>query len=288
MKNTLQINYWTLGGFDGQISPEDAIKAVKKMGLDGIELGFGAGEFSPGISRERCKEIKKFADSLGVKIDTCATGVHWELSLSSPSAATRKKAIAFTKEYLQAASWVGAKVCLVLPGVVYVPWEEKAPVVPYVKVLELATSSIKELIPVAKKAGVKIGVENVWNGFLTDPLSMRMFIDQFNTSYVGAYFDTANCVINGYPEHWIEILGKKLVAIHAKNFKRMDGAGGLKGQVDDLSKGDVDFKAVIKELKKVKYTGPITAEMLPYGRDIPDMKLAKDTAKKLLKIFRGK
>ncbi|MDD3726351.1 MAG: sugar phosphate isomerase/epimerase [Candidatus Ratteibacteria bacterium] len=292
MKNVLQINYWTVGGFEGKTPVADAIKAVKDMGLDGIELTFEAGEFSPGISKDKCKEIKRFADSLGMKIETCASGNYWGLSLAATSSTTRKKAIAFTKEYLQVASWVGAKVCLVIPGAVFVPWEEKIPVTPYAKVWELATSSIKELIPFAKKAGVKIGIENVWNGFLADPIAMRTFIDQFKSPYVGAYFDVANCVINGFPEHWIEILGRRIVAVHIKNFKRTDCAGGLHGFGDDLLEGDVNFKAVIKALKKIGYRGPLTAEMIPFSRlpnlVLPDMQLARDTAKKMQQLFKGK
>jgi len=291
MKNTLQINYWTIGGFEGKTPIEDALKEVKDMGLDGIELTFGAGEFSPGISKERCKEIRRYAESLGVKIETCATGTYWGLSLASPSTSTRKKAIAFTKEYLQVASWVGAKVCLVIPGAVFVPWDEKQPVIPYAKVWELATASIKSLLPVAKKAGVVMGIENVWNGFLADPVAMRIFIDQFKSRYVGAYFDVANCAINGFPEHWIEILNKRIAAIHIKNFKRNDCAGGLHGFGDDLLDGDVNFDAVKKALKKIGYKGPLTAEMIPFSRlpnlVLPDIPLARDTAQKLLKIFKG-
>ena len=291
MKNTLQINYWTIGGFEGKTPIEDALKEVKDMGLDGIELTFGAGEFSPGISKERCKEIRRYAESLGVKIETCATGTYWGLSLASPSTATREKAIAFTKEYLQVASWVGAKVCLVIPGAVFVAWDEKQPVIPYAKVWELATASIKSLLPVAKKAGVVMGIENVWNGFLADPVAMRIFIDQFKSRYVGAYFDVANCAINGFPEHWIEILNKRIAAIHIKNFKRNDCAGGLHGFGDDLLDGDVNFDAVKKALKKIGYKGPLTAEMIPFSRlpnlVLPDIPLAHDTAQKLLKIFRG-
>jgi hexulose-6-phosphate isomerase len=291
MKNTLQINYWTIGGFEGKTPIEDALKEVKDMGLDGIELTFGAGEFSPGISKERCKEIRRYAESLGVKIETCATGTYWGLSLASPSTSTRKKAIAFTKEYLQVASWVGAKVCLVIPGAVFVAWDETQPVIPYAKVWELATASIKSLLPVAKKAGVVMGIENVWNGFLADPVAMRIFIDQFKSRYVGAYFDVANCAINGFPEHWIEILNKRIAAIHIKNFKRNDCAGGLHGFGDDLLDGDVNFDAVKKALKKIGYKGPLTAEMIPFSRlpnlVLPDIPLARDTAQKLLKIFRG-
>ncbi len=291
MKNILQINYWTLGGFDGAKPAEQALKEVKGMGLDGIEMTFGAGGFAPGITQKRCREIRRCADELGLKIATCASGNFWGLSLAATSSVTRKKAVNFTKEYIQAAGWMGAKVCLVIPGAVFVPWDDKQPVIPYAKVWESSTASIKALLPVARKAGVVIGIENVWNGFLADPVAMRTFVDQFKSKHVGVYFDIANCLINGFPEHWIEVLGKRIAAVHVKNFKRQDCAGGLHGFGDDLLEGDVNFKAVIRALKKIGYKGALTAEMVPFSRGdklvLPDMKLARDTAKKMLKIFRA-
>jgi hexulose-6-phosphate isomerase len=143
-------------------------------------------------------------------------------------------------------------------------------------------------VPLAKKVGVTIGLENVWGGFLTDPMAMKTFVDQFRTRRIGVYFDVGNCLINGYPEHWIEVLGKRIAAVHFKNFRREDCAGGLHGFGDDLLAGDIDWSAVVKALKKIKYTGPITAEMLPFCRlpnmVLPDMDLARDTAGKLKQI----
>ena len=54
---------------------------------------------------------------------------------------------------------------------------------------------------------VTLALENVWNKFLLGPVEFKTFIDQFSRPYVGCYFDVGNVVINGYPEHWIEILG---------------------------------------------------------------------------------
>jgi len=290
MKNVLQINYWTLGGFENSKPVGQALAEVKEMGLDGLELCFSGGEFGPGISREKCLEIRQTAKDLGLKIETLASGVFWSQSLSHPDPAVRKKAIAFGKEYLQVASWVGAKVVLVVPGAVAVPWDSSQPVVPYQTVWKNATTSLRQLLPVARKLKVAIGLENVWNFFLMDPVAMRSFVDQFRSRWLGVYFDLANCLINGYPEHWIELLGPRIKAIHVKNFSRSDCGGTLHGFGDDLLKGDVNFQAVRAALKKIKYSGPLTAEMIPFSRlpnmKLPDMQLARDTAGKLLQIFR--
>jgi hexulose-6-phosphate isomerase len=292
MKNTLQINYWTIGGFAGEKPVEQALAEAKAMGFEGVELTFDGKEFGPGITEARCQEIRKAAKQLGVKIDTLASGYYWGCSLSSSKAEERKKAVAYTKEYLQVAKWVGAKTVLVVPGAVAVPWDASRPVTPYAEVWKNSTASLKQVLPTAKKLGVTIGLENVWNWFLADPIAMKTFVDQFKSPLIGVYFDVANCAINGYAEHWIEILGKRIKAIHFKNFSRSDCGGGIHGFGDDLLKGDVDLKSVVKSLAKIKYSGAVTAEMIPFSRlpdlVLPDMKLAKDTAKKLKGLFNRK
>jgi hexulose-6-phosphate isomerase len=290
MKNTLQMNYWTIGGFEGGKPPVEALEDAKKMGLDGVELCFDGKEFGPGISEKRCREIRKAARELDMTIESLASGFYWGASLGSTRKGERQKAVTYTKEYLQVARWVGAKVVLVVPGAVAVPWDESRPVVPYQDVWTHSTASIRQCLPVAKKLGVTMGIENVWNWFLADPVAMKTYVDQFKSSRVKCYLDVANCAINGFAEHWIEILGKRrLGAVHVKNFSRDDCGGTLHGFGDDLLKGDVDMVAVRKALKRVGYAGPITAEMIPFSRlpdlVLPDMKMARDTAKKMKKVF---
>ncbi len=290
MNNAMQINYWTIGGFDGAKPIAQAMAEAKAMGYDGLELTFGAGCFAPGISDSACKEIRAEARKLGLRIESVATGVFWEHSLSDPRAAERRKAIAFAQEYLRAAHGVGARVALVIPGSVAVPWDTSKPVVPYDAVWKNATASLRELLPVARQWKVKLGVENVWNWFLTDPMAMRLFVDQFRSRQIGVYFDVGNCLINGYPEHWIAILGRRIVAVHVKNFSRQDCGGGLHGFGDDLLQGDINWTAVLDALKRIKYRGPITAEMLPFSRlpdlVLPDMALAEKTAGALAKLLK--
>ncbi len=289
MKRIAQLNYWTLGGFDGKTPVEQALDEVAAMGLDGLELTFDAGVFAPGISQTRCREIRAEAARRGLRIATLATGRYWNCSLSSPDAAERRAAIAFTREYLQAAAWVGAKTVLVVPGAVAVPWDPARPVVPYAAAWKHATASIRACLPTAERLKVAIALENVWNWFLADPMAMKLFVDQFRSRRVGVYFDVANCLINGYPEHWIDILGRRIAAVHVKNFSRQDCGGGLHGFGDDLRRGDVNFPAVLAALDRARYRGPVTAEMIPFSRlpnlVLPDLALARDTAAKLKQLL---
>jgi hexulose-6-phosphate isomerase len=290
MTSVMQINYWTIGGFDGAKPIAQAMAEAKAMGYDGLELAFGAGCFAPGISDADCKAIRRDARELGLKIESVASGVFWGQSLSDPRAMVRRKAIAFAKEYLRAAHLVGAKVALMIPGAVAVPWDASQPIVPYQTAWKNATASLCEILPVARQLKVKIGLENVWNWFLADPFAMKQFIDQFRSRQIGVYFDVGNCLIDGYPEHWIEILGRRIFAVHVKNFSRQDCGGGLHGFGDDLLTGDVQWPAVFAALKKARCRGPITAEMIPFSRlpdlVLPDMALAKKTAGQLRKLLK--
>ncbi len=278
MKNIMQINYWTIGGFEGKKPVVQAMEEAAEMGFGGIELVFGVGELVRGVTETQCYAIRERAKQLNIHIETLATGYYWDYSLSSPDQEERCEAIAFTKEYLRVAAWLGAKIVLVVPGAVAVPWNPARPVVPYAIAWKNATNSLQTCLREAKKFKVTMAIENVWNWFLSDPIAMKLFVDQFKSNRIGVYLDVGNCLINGYPEHWIEILGKRVVAIHFKNFSRQDCGGVLHGFGDDLLKGDVNWKAVMDALPKIKYNGPITAEMIPFSRlpnmILPDMDLA--------------
>ncbi|HUU58680.1 MAG TPA: sugar phosphate isomerase/epimerase family protein [Phycisphaerae bacterium] len=280
MRNTRQVNYWMLGGLDGGKPIEEAFGEARKMGYDGVELTFGHGEFGPGISEARCREIRDAARRLDLKLESLATGVYWTQSLSDPRASVRSKAVAFTREYLQAAKWLGVKQVLVVPGAVDVAFMPDARVVPYAQVWKLSAESLRKCLPTARKLGVTLAIENVWNFFLTDPMAMKSFVDRFRSPRVGVYFDVGNCVINGYPEHWIEILGRRIRAVHFKSFRRSDGGGGMSGFTADLLDGDIHWKAVVAALKKIGYGGPVTAEMLP-----PDPEVARRTARRMKQIL---
>jgi hexulose-6-phosphate isomerase len=262
------INSWVIAGFGGEKTPCEAISDAKTFGLDGVELTVGDC-VSIETSEEECAKIKAFAAENNIGLRSVATGFYWGCSLGSPDEKERADALAFSKKYLQIAAWLGAETALVVPGAVDVAWDPSRPIVPYTVCWNQATKSIRELVPAAEKLNVNIALENVWNKFLYSPMEMKQFIDQFGSDKVGSYFDVGNCLLNGYPQDWIEVLGKRIKAVHFKNWKSEDCGGGLHGFGDDLLDGMVDFPKVLAALEKV----------------MPDAELAKATAEKMLSIF---
>lgn len=265
------LNYWVFGGFTGEKSPKEFIDFAAANGLDGIELTIGDA-IDENITEVECRDIAEYAKSKGVDLRTLATGKYGGLSLGAADEAERQEAIAFTKKYLQIAAWMGVKVILVIPGATCVAWEPSRPIVPYSIVWEKSTASLKELLPIAEKLGVTIALENVWTRFLLSPMEWRFFLEQFQSKFIGMYFDVGNCAILAKPQDYIEVLGDKIKAVHLKNFKGDDCGGGLHGFADDLLEGDVDMRAVLAKFAEIGYQGTFTVEMIPFSR-LPDLVL---------------
>jgi len=124
-------------------------------------------------------------------------------------------------------------------------------------------ATIRRAIQHAEKKRIHILIENVWNTFLIEPLTMARYIDELDSPYVKAYFDVGNVVRWGFPQHWIEVLGERIVKIHVKeyNLKVAMSEGMSKGFDFPLGQGSIDWDRVRKELKKIGYRGWATAEV---------------------------
>ena len=251
-----------------QTKLSECFKLAKDAGFDGVEVALSeSGELNLETTREEALSIKQAADEAGICLYSVACGLYWEHGYTADDEQIREKAKAITKKQLEIASWLGCDAILVVPGSVGVDFIPGKEVVEYDIAYDRALSALKELALTAERLKVSICVENVWNKFLVSPLEMRDFIDKVGSEYVGSYFDVGNVLFNGYPEHWIKILGERIKKVHFKDYRK--DAGGLCGFVDLLS-GDVEWDKVMKSFKKTGYNGWVTAEMLPPYRYYPE------------------
>lgn len=211
-------------------------------------------------SNEDILAVRKLADEVGIQISGLATGLYWEHNAVGADKETRANAAKVLNRQIHAAKLLGTDSILVIPGYVGCDFIPGAPEVAYDTAYGMATDFIASALPFAQENGITIGIENVWNKFLLSPLELRDFIDQFQSKYVASYFDVGNVLINGYPEHWISILGDRIRRVHFKDFRR--AVGTIDGFVELLS-GDVNWPAVIQALGDINYTSWVTAEMIP-------------------------
>lgn len=239
----------------------DVFALAKKAGFEGVEVALGMeGEISLNSTEADLLKVKKAADDCGIQLYSLSCGLYWDFWLNDDDEAVREKAKSIVKKQLETAKILGCDTILVIPGSVNADFAAPGKVVDYATTYERALAAINELKPYAEELGVAIGLENVWNKFLTSPMEMRDFIDKIDSPFVGSYFDVGNVVFNGYPEHWIRILGNRIKKVHFKDFRR--AVGTLDGFVDLLA-GDVNYPEVVKALEEVGYDGWVSAEMIP-------------------------
>jgi hexulose-6-phosphate isomerase len=122
---------------------------------------------------------------------------------------------------------------------------------------------IRSAIPHAEKKNVKILIENVWASFLIEPLGMARYIDELDSPFVQAYFDIGNVVRWGWPQHWIEVLGKRVAKLDVKEYdlKIAMNEGMRKAFKVPIGQGSVEWDKVRVELKGIDYSGWATAEV---------------------------
>ena len=245
--------------------PIDTLKnnfeLAKKAGFEGVEVALDeTGEVSLESTEKDLLAVKRQAEESGIELYSVASGLYWSNWLNDDDAAAREKAKDIVKKHLECASVLGCETILVVPGTVNADFAAPGKVVDYATTYERSLEAITELKEYAEKYKVEIGLENVWNKFLVSPIEMRDFIDKVDSKYVGSYFDVGNVLFNGYPEHWIKILGDRIKKVHFKDYRV--AAGGLHGFVDLLA-GDINYPEVMKALQSIGYDGWVSAEMIP-------------------------
>lgn len=268
--------------FPDTFSIRKCMELAKDAGFQGIELVIGEkpelSEESKSVARdlgtdvyrtpelnlktpdEEVNKIGEIAREIKIEICSVASAIPFTYPLTSEKPEVREKGLNAVKRALKVTSILKAETFLLIPGLV----TEK---VSYFDAYQKAKKAISDLVPLAEKYSVDIGIENVWNKFLLSSVEFRDFIDEINSDFVGAYLDVANILVFGYPEQWVRILGKRIKKVHVKDFKC--SIGNINGFTTLLA-GDLNWPATMKALKEVGYEGYLVAEIIPPYRFYPE------------------
>lgn len=268
--------------FEQNVNLREACEQAKKAGYDGVELCISeTGELNMKTTEKELLGIRSMINDMG--LEACSVGAWnlWEHNLAGDDEYHANYACDIIKKQAEAAQAFGTDAVLVVPGWVGTPFADG--IVRYDKAYENAQKRLSSLAPFAEAAKVSLGVENVWNKFLLSPIETARFLDEIGSDYVGAYFDVGNIIYIGYPDQWIEILGKRIKRLHFCDCR--SECAGLSMFVD-LFAGDVDFEAVMKAAKKIGYDEWATVEFLPNYRRFPYQSIinAKQSLDQILKI----
>jgi hexulose-6-phosphate isomerase len=233
-------------GVDGTLQEKFAL--LRAIGFDGVELD------SP--SDLELADVLAAKEATGLEIPGVVDSVHWSKPLSHPDAAVRAEGRTGLETALRDCAAYGGTTALLVPAVVNAD-------VGYDEAWERSTAEIRAVLPVAKEAGVRIALENVWNSFLLSPLEAARYVDQFESDAIGWHFDVGNVVNYGWPDQWIRILGHRILKLDVKEYSRKlrDDEGLWKGFGVEIGDGDCDWPAVRAALDEIGYAGWATAEV---------------------------
>jgi hexulose-6-phosphate isomerase len=228
-----------IGMLPGKLSDAEKFRLAKKCGFDGIEA-------KPMKDLKAADEQAKIAREEGTPIHSLLYG--WWPPFTNRDPKVVGKSIESMKNALRCAKVMGADAVLLVPTRVTEDFG-------YRDAYKWSQEYVSRLIPTAEETGVIVAVENVWNKFLLSPIEFARYLDELNSRWVKAYFDVGNVIVYGHAHHWIRTLGKRLVKIHLKDFKRR----GYEWK--NLLDGDVNWPQVRKALDEVGYNGYLTAEL---------------------------
>jgi len=213
---------------------------AKKCGFEGIE-------HSPMGDPAAAKEMGALARQAGVPIHSIVYG-GWDAPLSDPRPEVTAKGIAGMENALRSAKALGADVVLLVPGLV-------TETVGYADAYQRSQTNIRRLLPLAKELQVTIAVENVWNKFLLSPVEFARYVDELDSPWLRAYIDVGNMILFGFAQDWVRTVGKRIVRIHLKDFKRQGS------QWTNLLDGDVNWPQVRQALAEIGFTSYMTTEL---------------------------
>ncbi len=252
--------------FDESVDFTEAMQECKKAGYQGVEFVLSnTGAITGQTPEKEILQLKRTADDIGVAICSVGTWNCWENNLATNVRGERKRAMDHVRRQIEVAALCGADTVLVVPGYTGTPFIHTKPV-SYDVAYQCAQEALGVLADDAKRAGVTIAIENVWNKFLLSPLEMCRFLDEIHSDYVKAYFDIGNIIYIGYPEQWIRILGKRIKRLQFDDC-RADQCG--LGMFVDLFEGDVDYGEVMKAIREIEYDEWAVVEFFPGYKRYP-------------------
>lgn len=251
---------------------EAILKLLKDAGFDAYDYSMFYGSHGDKLLEsddyiERAKAFRAYADALGLVCNQAHAPFPSATSDEYPrfgmtTGEYNEWAHAKITRSIEIAGILGAKVIVVHPWNYYTPEENAA--------LYLSFEAT------ARKAGVKIGVENMWNWDKDAPTAcaaacshhddFKAHMDLLPKDVFVACLDIGHAEMAGLDTsavRMIETLGADLQALHIHDNDRVHDNHMLPYTMN------VDFGAVIEALKKIGYRGDVTLEADVFIRRFP-------------------
>lgn len=208
---------------------------------------------------EKAKDLRAYADSIGIACNQSHAPFPTAIKGNEEF---NKQMFDLVCRAIEVSGILGVKVCVVHPCNDYTA-EENAKL-------------YKKFEPYARKAGVKIGVENMWNWALGSPTAtpaacshhddFRKHLDLLPSDVFVACLDLGHAQMAGLNTsavQMIETLNERLEALHVHD------VDGLHDNHQLPFTQKTEFEPIVQALKKVGYKGDITLEADCFASNAP-------------------
>ena len=229
------------------------LKRLQEVNVRHIEI---VDEGSQALNTRRIKSLKKVAEAhdLDFVIHAPFAGIN----IAVPTPLLRRTVMKRLKKSIHYAAELDCRLWLFHPGL-------KTGVSHFYpgKDWQLNLESVRDLLKIARKEGVKIAIENVPEPYPFIMKSVRDFSRFYNEleEEIGMVLDVAHANLNHQIQEFIRQFPEKIVHIHVSD---NDGASDLHL---GIGYGTTDWEAVAKEIKKAEYDNLIMLESMEYVRE---------------------
>ncbi len=191
-------------------------------------------------SDEYLQKFKEHAAKAGVVIS--GTGIR--NNFASPDPKIRQEGVTLAKEWIVAASKMGAPVLRLFSGDIPKGYEDK-----WEEVAGWMIACYKECLPVAEKYGIKLGIQN-HGDMLQTAAQCKYVLDALKSKWVGLIVDTGNFKTEDPYKDIAEVVP------YAVNWQIKESVFGIGSKIP------TDYKRLIRIIKEGGYKGYLPIETL--------------------------
>jgi len=237
-----------------KMSLEEALTEIKGQGFDIVDIGMIPGfcpHFNPVVATEEDKaKLRALVEKMDLRVST--------LNVCSGNLTERKQEIEFIKYSLALGKYLGAYAVTVQSGILVSPQD-------WWKVAKQIVKDFKELARYARDNGQDLAIEIHKEMLIETPKQATEFLDLVDKENVGVTFDPAHLIWSGIdPVEAVYQLKESIKHVHLKDARNKD----IHYPVGD---GVVNFRELLRALKKINYVRTLALEIEPLSDHLQDI-----------------
>lgn len=220
-----------------------ALQEAEQLGVGGVQVD-AVGDLAPNqLSQTGRREFRHLLRAHNLVL----TAVGCPLRHGLDTAENQQARIEHVKNALSLSFDLGPRRLIVQPG--RIPPEADSPAA------RRLTESLLALAHHGDRTGTVLALETG----LESGEELRRFLERFDTGGLGANFDPANLLMNGFdPYESARALQGRIVHAHARDARQVSSSRS--SQEVPLGHGDIDWLQLLSVLEEIEYRGWLTIE----------------------------